>query len=322
MECQAVGAQVLGKPGPYEQVAGDMLWTTTDGKRWVSTVPAKSPGEFLGLSCVDVTTCVVVGIKGSLRTLPRALGVAAEAIETVRGIETRSMNLPLTRRVIMRSVSCTTSGVCNAAGSHYVGPALTFGGSDYSTSNGGTSWTSNPLPLLPAGTRSHVQGVAAVSCLSSTECVAVGGWISPRGFGGYVMSTTDGGKRWTFDRVPGAIASLDAVSCRSDGECVVVGDGSIHGPHSEGTGNGIVLTGRVGGKWTLRAVPRGNYELNGVTCVGETCFAVGVTSHNTDKILKSADGGIKWSVQAVPLGQNFGLVAVSCVTKLQCEAVG
>ncbi len=319
-ECEAVGTQVLGKPGPYEELADDILWTTTDGAGWASTDPAKSQGELRGLACLDVT-CLVVGLKGNLGALPPASDAIAESLETVKGIVTRSTTLPGTRRSLT-SVSCTTLGVCNAVGSHYVGPASTFRGSDYSTSNAGMSWTSNALPLLPAGKNSHVQGVKSVSCSTSSDCVAVGGWISPRGFGAYAISTTDGGTKWTFDRLPYGLADLTDVSCEPDGQCVASGNGAVRTSHSEGTGNGVIITGSVRGKWHLRSVPHGNYELDGVTCVAETCFAVGVTSTSTDKIIESSDGGVRWVVQSVPAGRNFGLAAVSCVTKLVCEAVG
>ena len=319
-KCEAVGEQIGGKAGKGHTLAPEILWTKTGGKTWASSTPSKRIGEFDGLSCPGSTTCLVVGIRGNLTSSFRP-EIAARVLTTVNGRVTRRTSLAGNPPVSLRAVSCPTRLVCYVVGSRYVGLPRGIEGAAYSTSNGGANWNSLPLPVHPAGKNSHIDGVRAISCPSTTTCVAVGQWSSGW-FGGYVMATRDGGKKWTFDPVPAGLASLNGVWCSPQLQCVAVGNAAIHYPHGEGTGNGVVLTGSAFGTWHRRTVPKGSYELSGVTCVSSDCVGVGITADYSDEVIVSANRGVTWSSETVPPGENNGLAAVSCATKLECVTVG
>jgi hypothetical protein len=84
-----------------------------------------------------------------------------------------------------------------------------------------SSWTTVSSPNR--GIQSSLQ---AVSCTSSTSCVAVGSYVTALGVGRTLVESWNG-STWTKVSSPnqGTAASfLSAVSCTSSSRCVAVGD--------------------------------------------------------------------------------------------------
>ena len=133
-------------------------------------------------------------------------------------------------------------------------------------------------PPEPAGTTNQAFG--AVSCSSSSACLAIAINDYPRGFGEF--AETWNGSHWTVRTVPdGKTADdLQGVQCRSAQWCVAVG--------SKASGNDFVpVADRWNGSaWTQTnpPAPAGatNSDLAAVACSGTTaCTAIGESAKGT-----------------------------------------
>ena len=160
-----------------------------------------------------------------------------------------------------------------------------------------------------------------VSCVSSTACMAIGGFLGP-------TSAWWGGKRWqpytTRDpALPNAPnpSFLSGVSCTSRLSCIAVGtyDGgrdNIFSPFAEEWN---------GSRWTLQATPTPpgigpDSEFRAISCPSaDDCVAVGYDYANHP--LAEHWDGATWTVE--PTGAIIGLFnGVSCTTATVCAAVG
>lgn len=192
------------------------------------------------------------------------------------------------------AIACPNTSTCVAVG------ATNSGSAAISVSNdGGDSWTSQPLS-------STTPELDAVSCNSSTACVAVGPDVA--------LTTSDGGMQWTPATLPASDQTLLGVSCSGQGQCIAVGVSPNHfGPFT-----GIIDTSLDGGtSWTLATLPSADIPgLNDVACpTTNECVAVG------DAILTSNDGGQTWSRQTVPNGMD-GVKSIACPSSNVCIAIG
>lgn len=173
------------------------------------------------------------------------------------------------------------------------------------------SWrVSASLPPLAAD-------LDAVACVSALRCVAVGAGLPPGFFNptgpSSMMTTFDGGSTWVRDEVP-AGDQLYGIACSTVESCVVVG--------SDPTGDGVIASTSSGGAaWTVDA--RASRPLNGISCSGSTCVAVGGSPDQTGAatVEVSSDRGIRWATAPIPSGVSQ-LNGVSCATALACVAVG
>ena len=185
------------------------------------------------------------------------------------------------------------------------------------------AWTRQLVPLPRAATSGDL---LAVSCESSTHCVAVG-YVSP-GREKYTEIARWDGTDWSSHEVPvpGAIGSgLLGVSCAS-ADCVAVGV-----DHSPTSGPQPLALRRHGGRWAQQAlpVPSGRFgELTGVSCVSTTsCFAVGDIAPSQTVTVAFAEhwDGSRWTEQSIPTPPGAtGIIpgGVSCVSDTSCTMVG
>ena len=177
-------------------------------------------------------------------------------------------------------------------------------------------------PPEPAGTTNQAFG--AVSCSSSSACLAIAINDYPRGFGGF--AETWNGSHWTVRTVPdGKTADdLQGVKCHSAQWCVAVG--------SKASGNDFVpVADRWNGStWTQTnpPAPAGatNSDLAAVACSGTTaCTAIGESAKGTHAPTLLADrwNGSAWKIQPAPTPAGGGLLnAIACPTASACRAVG
>ncbi len=183
---------------------------------------------------------------------------------------------------------------------------------------------------MSAGTWSlgSVPGVAisgdAVSCVSSSSCVGVGGGVSP-GFG-FVYSWN--GTSWASPvglAPSGATRShLGGVSCSAAHECTVVGS------FINGAGETHTLAERgpseLLGTWSVQTTvsPTSDSYFTAVSCPSsKACTAVG--SNETGTALAESWNGTEWSAHTVPTpseGEHPHLYGVSCSAASECTAVG
>jgi hypothetical protein len=194
-----------------------------------------------------------------------------------------------------------------------------------------SAWTIVPSPN-PTGVTSS--SLAAVSCSSTTDCVAVGdsyvGNIPPQGVDGLAEGWD--GSTWSLQPTPstGAVGTeLSSVSCAGPDWCVAVGyvvqaggDVETLAEQWDGTSWTIVPTPtHAGVNWAV---------LTGVSCLApQSCMAVGGLIANLvsgeEQPLAETLGPIGWSVVPTPNPQaenGSSLDNVACVAGNACEATG
>jgi hypothetical protein len=239
-----------------------------NGLRWSGqlTVHLPTVTNLEGVSCVTAADCIAVGWAHS----PAAL---AERWDGVRWSQQPTPNPAHSYRSILSDVSCPTVSACIAVGS------TNCAGREVTLTEGwnGTAWTI--LTARDPG-RGRAYALSHVSCVSSSDCVAVGDY-SPSPHGGPTVPLAEGwnGSRWTVQKTPrprpGNNSTLNAVSCVSARACLAVGSYAVGGSLS------VTLAERWNGtRWTVQKTPdpaRGQEDsLNGVSCVTATaCVAVG-----------------------------------------------
>ncbi len=160
----------------------------------------------------------------------------------------------------------------------------------------------------------------AVSCISGSECIAVGD--EP-------IALSWNGSSWSAMTIPspGGITELDSVSCSSFSACTAVG------LHWNTFTTYVPLAERWNGsEWKIQEVPTptGSLQstLHGVQCTSSTaCTAVGNYLAAKEEWLPFAAvwNGSEWKLQemAVPVGHSLNYVYdLSCSSASACTAVG
>ncbi len=216
----------------------------------------------------------------------------------------------------LTGVSCLSATVCTAVGSYISGT-----GTEYTLAErwNGTEWTVQ-TPANPA--EAAASWLTGVSCVSTTECIAVGTYEN--GSGSYDgLAERWNGTSWAIQAAPkeGAPSELDGVSCGSSTSCSAISSAGA-AEHWNGTA------------WAVQSVPDPSgakwIELRGVSCSSSTaCTAVGRyegTSFPAEpQTLAERWNGTSWTVQSTPNPSETGssnLLGVSCFSSTSCTAVG
>jgi photosystem II stability/assembly factor-like uncharacterized protein len=156
--------------------------------------------------------------------------------------------------------------------------------------------------MVPSGTPE----LRAVSCASSTQCVAVG--VSD------ILVSTDGGQSWTAHTMNDGGLNLLGVDCPSTALCLATGESEK--PSNSSAHADIYLSTDQGTTWTLASIPPQVVAIGAVACpTASLCIAVG------SAVLVSSDGGATWA----PVGVTGGiedLYSISCASATTCVAVG
>jgi RHS repeat-associated protein len=201
-------------------------------------------------------------------------------------------------------VPTTTIAIAHTVTSHAVA-----GVSTGSTAKSAAAHVEMPVP---GGASLGVSAYNAVSCLTSTKCVAVGALASGQG---QIGTTTNAGTTYSPISLPASTPALRAVSCVANAECAAVGVGDI-------------VTSVDGGmSWTSHQLSDAGLNLMGVDCTSSSlCLAVGMNTQaprpsSHAEIYRSTDQGSTWTLASVP-SQVSGIGAVACPTATRCIAVG
>ena len=237
------------------------------------------------------------------------------------------------------ALSCPSPAVCVAVGavetSRDNAAGQVLGGSfqpiAVRTTNAGRSWVAVDLPAMDANLR-------AVSCWSTTTCVAVGGtrtvyrgrWYSVAAVVLRIQGTT--GSR--VGHVPAGARALDAVSCPGTGSCVATGGALVLG--SVQLSPELMTTHDGGATWAPVPLPISQGQLETVSCASVAhCVALGASSYlagtpaagqesrSRPVALWSSAPATSWHVAAISTKQaGGGPSAVSCQAGGHCLAVG
>jgi hypothetical protein len=221
----------------------------------------------------------------------------------------------------LHAVSCVPSSDCTAVGvaAGIVGRgAVSFGIVERTN---GQTWS---IVRSPRG--SGQDTLSGVSCLTASDCVAVGlAGFQAAGIGGRVLVERWDGASWSLVKAPTPAGggSLSAVSCVSRSDCTAVGQTVLAGDGAPFRSN-VIVEDWNGSRWSLVTTPavNGGPGLDGVACVSESfCIAVGQRQHRA--VLVERWNGSTWSVVKTPAFRGAGeLEAVSCVSNSDCTAVG
>jgi hypothetical protein len=204
----------------------------------------------------------------------------------------------------------------------------------------GSSWAPVASPSVSGG---NGTGLFSVSCVTSSDCWAVGAVPNPQGGSNGPLAENWNGSSWRIVSMPdepgstGAI--LHGVTCPSADDCWAVGS------TTDDSGNPVktVMEHWNGTSWALVTVPSTGQtydQLNAVTCAtASECFAVGSAGPNQqdpnflpvtpaavgDQAVIDMWNGSSWSIvpsYQPPSPEGSYLGGVTCVDADQCWASG
>jgi photosystem II stability/assembly factor-like uncharacterized protein len=235
--------------GPNDATSGVVAKTTDGGQKWIAGMLPAGFGisSFSQLSCADALHCSVNGlINIAVQNPPQCASIPQRQPPTgapsTTTTPTSTPSAAVQRIAQIESAAATnanqkvTNGFsCNPSGETLVSDIA-------STTDGGLSWTPDPLPAdVPQ------PQVSGLSCPTDNQCWATGSEALPVQIGNtfdggssMVLGTTDGGPTWsrvTFSVPAGApnydgqsYLSIGAIDCPSAGVCVALGVGAQSSP--------------------------------------------------------------------------------------------
>ena len=221
-------------PSPAVSAARVAVTLGTQGPGW-SIVPSPNTSSaqsnyFRSVSCVSDTACMAVGwyFDGSAdQTL----------IESWDGDGWSVLPSPDANgnHNVLNSVSCVSPTDCTAVGEYVVANAW----QTLIESWNGAAWSIVPSPSTSSSQNNYLHGV---SCVSATDCMAIGTYLT--GQADLNLAESWNGSAWSMVPIPSTAAyinSLAKVSCTSASACTAVGDqrgkgGSTRPSWRRGTG--------------------------------------------------------------------------------------
>lgn len=166
--CTTVGefANSKGNVDALAEVRSRAVWT-------IQAVPNPAgalDSELNAVSCSAATACTAVGYSDN--SLQSTSVTLAEAWNGATWSTQPTPNPAGASDVVLSAVSCSSASACTAVGS-YTSVAY---GSEFplAESWNGSAWTIKPTPLLRGAEGPVLGRLSAVSCSSSTACIAVG----------------------------------------------------------------------------------------------------------------------------------------------------
>jgi photosystem II stability/assembly factor-like uncharacterized protein len=245
-DCTAVGWN--DALGPNDATAGVAARTTNGGRSWsVGTLPAGfGISSNSQLSCADGSHCSVIGlINITVQNAPQCASILQQHPGLAPSTTTTptSSPSPAVQRIAQIESAAANSANQKDTNSFSCSPNGDTLVSDIaSTTDGGISWTPDPLPAdVPQ------PQLGGLSCPTDNECWATGSEAVPQQVGtsenegsSVVLGTTDGGSTWskaTFNVPNGApnyydqsYLSIGWIACPSGGVCVALGAGAQSAP--------------------------------------------------------------------------------------------
>jgi len=340
-----VGVVVAGPVGGPAAAASTQGWTAPAVPLPVGASPeAEQLASIDGVDCPATGTCVAVGRytsgsgpEGLIETLQDGVWVAVQAPEPPdAGTSGGGATLD--------GVTCVSSISCVAVGS-----AVDGAGSDEPLVDtlAGSTWTALTAPVPGNAAANPQASLSAITCVSTTSCVAIGSYVDAGGYD-YGLIDTLSGTTWSATQAPeppdagtdadtNQSASLDAVACSAT--CVVAGSYQ----DTAGFSYGLIDT-LSGTTWSATQAPEPpdagtdadtnqSASLDAVAC-SATCVVAGSYQDTAGFSYGLIDtlSGTTWSATQAPeppdagtdAGGNQGasLTSVSCPSGGACVVVG
>jgi hypothetical protein len=281
------------------------------------SAPATDPNTFTflnGVSCVGPMFCMAAGQT-------QVSGNDAPFVERFDGSSWSTMSVPMPsggNGAYFVGVSCTGLTFCAAVGVQYPGAFQ----QNFAETWNGRAWS---ITTTPNRSTSANGSLSAVSCVSSTFCLAVGG-DAAHGADETVVQQWNGAS-WTIatDAPSSALQpELNGVSCLSTSFCAAVG--------ASFAGTEVPFTEFWDGiSWTVAAtptVPAATQTLfSTVSCaLPGMCEAAGYQDNGSSSgnLVEQWNGSV-WSIQPAPNPQPPGLgspAAIDCFGPTSCVLGG
>ena len=308
-----------------------------DGSSWAivsSPNVTETRGEVLtGVTCVSASDCWAVGSSFSginYFTLIEHWDGTSWSIVTSSGDSAAQYNNEL------KGVRCTSSSDCWAVGDFHDDGNIQ--GDNFPSKIehwDGTAWTVVTSPTAPSITGPVANYLNAVTCVSASDCWAVGQYNAVGGRVGEFQPLIEhwDGTAWNIVTSPSANTSdgnyLNGVTCTSQSDCWSVGYYiTVAGDRQ------TLIEQWDGSSWAVVSSPNAvvsgpDNSLNGVTCVSASeCWAIGYTSDTVNtpdnqNLIERWDG-TSWTIVTSPnrSATDNRLKAVTCVSASDCWAVG
>jgi hypothetical protein len=297
----------------------DKTFTTTPWAVQGTPKPAESEYGYSlnAVSCSSSTACTAVSSYDN-----KASGMLA-LVEGWNGSEWKIQSTPNpsgSKYVLPYAVSCTSSSACTTVG-FYINSSEIY--VPLAERWNGTAWSVQSTPTPTGSKHAELRGV---SCVSASECMAVGDYTTESTV---ALAERWNGTEWVSQIPPNPAgakqSTLSSVSCASSSECIAVGSylnsSNVEVLFSEGW-NGTA--------WSIQTTPAptGSEQstLHSVSCVSaKVCTAIGASHTASAGWVNLAErwSGTAWSIQIAPATQNsywrFG--GVSCASSSECIVV-
>lgn len=200
--------------------------------------------------------------------------------------------------LVVSATACTSSA-------DQVPPPSTFGA--------GSPWLGSFASVaLPA----PVNSLTALECVNAMRCWAVGSTVGVGGApnGAAIITTADGGVRWSTQVIPPTVGYLSGIACSDARHCTAVGQA---GQTFDGQ-SVIIVTTDGGQHWAQALMPPGISDVTAVWCqTDRDCLAIG-SAATGDVALVSASGGSNWTVQGSLPSSITGVNDISCSNDQTC----
>jgi hypothetical protein len=321
---QEYPSKVLSKGG--ESLEG---FANSYGLGWWSIQSTPNPGSggqssLRAVSCLSASACIAAGSANiGYYEEPNTVPI----VESWNGATWSTQTVPAPEVGIsepdagLSGVSCTSSAACTAVGSYENGSSRLVTLAEVWN---GTKWSIQSTPN-PIGAQYAV--FAAVSCVSSSVCMAVGS------FDYKTFAEKWNGTEWATQTTPNPLgaetSNLESVSCTSSTACTAVGNYYYY--YSGKYVRATLAEKWNGTEWSIQSTPSPGTtysRLSGVSCMSSTeCIATGsyVNGSEVEATLAEKWNGTEWSIQSTPnpIGATGSwLQAASCVAPMICTVTG
>jgi hypothetical protein len=255
------------------------------------------------VSCPSASFCMALGVQGPIPLAFAWNGSTWSLPPNTPGEPDESY---------VNGISCVSASFCMAVGYNFLG-------SSSGDKAAAWTWNGSRWSEITASSPSKWDWLYAVKCLSASACEAVGDQSASSSSGAHWLAEAWDGSTWSTQPVTGTVTGTpNAVACASAARCEAVGDG--------------LAVGWNGTTWSGQKLPAvaGITHLNGVSCYGTMCTAVGTVypTSGSASTLAEVWNGSRWVLQsAVGSGNVQGATGtlwngVHCVSSANCTVVG
>jgi hypothetical protein len=286
--------------------------------------PAGPTDSYLtGVTCLGVGDCWAVGYYNKKTTDDTQTLIEQETGSGWRIVS--SPNPQNSWNAALSGVTCVSASDCWAVGG-YSSDGDMPANQTLIEHDTGRGWS---IVVSPTPSASAESGLTSVSCISASDCWAVGYSTTDVLTNAQTLVEQDAGSGWNVVPSPSRSAgwsALTGLACVSASDCWAVGHNEDASGHYQ-----TLIEQNAGSGWSIVSNPSPSAstdsELSDVTCVSlSDCWVVGYSgdASNSIQTLTEQNTGSGWSIVPSPTPPSYWseLDSVTCVSATDCWAVG